>query len=265
MVLGDLRCLEVADPHVRLKKKLRLGENNIHVCTPNYRPPDVWLGSQQYEADLDMWSFGCVAAEIYSRQVLINPAVTAKNVHGSKQFLEAVAAIVPALKNPWQLWCPASWLEDLPFFGKWYECSGKDWLTTRAATAKPWPPRCLEGCPFGLSQLILKCLVWHPSARMTVAEARTNSFLTPPGLSPLHVLLHAQRGKNGVGTIARAELDPDLLRYLQTCPSWSSLARQRLQTRASISKCIATDEAELRLKTEIPGFVDEENPQSVAA
>ena len=147
MVIGDLGCLEVADPHVRLKKKLRLGENKIHVCTPNYRPPDVWLGSQQYEADLDMWSFGCVAAEIYSRQVLINPAVTAKNVHGSKQFLEAVAAIVPALKNPWQLWCPASWLEDLPFFRKWYECSGKDWLTTRAATAKPWPPGASKAAP----------------------------------------------------------------------------------------------------------------------
>ena len=99
MVLGDLRCLEVADPHVRLKKKLRLGENNIHVCTPNYRPPDVWLGSQQYEADLDMWSFGCVAAEIYSRQILIAPAATAKQAQSPKQFFETVAAIVPSLKE----------------------------------------------------------------------------------------------------------------------------------------------------------------------
>ena len=94
VVIGDLGCVEIADPHVRLQKKFRPGDTNIYVCTPNYRPPDVWLGSQQYEADLDMWSFGCVAAEIYSRQVLINPAVTAKNVHGSIQFLEAVAAIV---------------------------------------------------------------------------------------------------------------------------------------------------------------------------
>ena len=100
---------------------------------------------------------------------------------------------------------------------------------------------------------------------MTAAEAKTNSFLQPPGQVPLHVLLAAQRGKNGVGTIARANLGPDLLRYLQTCPSWNSLAKERLQQRASISKCIKADEAALRLKTEIPGFVDEENPRSAAA
>ena len=85
--------------------------------------------------------------------------------------------------------------------------------------AKPWPPQGLEGCPEGLAQLIQECLVWHPSARMTAAEASCNSFLRPPGELPLDVLLAAQRGKNGVGTIAQANLDPDLLHYLQACPS----------------------------------------------
>ena len=260
MVIGDLGCVEIADPHVRLQKKLRFGDNDIHVGTPNYRPPDVWLGSQQYQEDLDMWSFGCAAAEIYSRQILIAPAATAKQAQSPKQFFEAIAAIVPSLKNWSRQSCPASWLEELPFFKKWYGCSGQAWLTHRAETAKPWPPQCLEGCPEGLAQLIQKCLVWHPSARMTAAEAKTNSFLQPPGQLPLHVLLAAQRGKNGDGTIAQADLDPDLLRYLQTCPSWNSLAKERLQTRVSNSKCIAAEEAALRLKTEIPGFVDEENP-----
>ena len=259
MVIGDLGCVEIADPHVRLQKKLRLDDNNIHVCTPNYRPPDVWLGSQQYQEDLDMWSFGCVAAEIYSRQMLIAPAATAKHAQSHTQFLKAIATIVPSLKNPSQQWCPASWLEELPFFKKWYGCSGQAWVTAWAEKAKPWPPKCLKGCPEGLAQLIQKCLMWHPSARMTVAEAKNNSFLQPPGEMPLHVLLAAQRGKNGVGTIAQADLDPDLLRYLQTCPSWNSLAKEH-RSGASISKCIAAEEATLRLKTEIPGFVDEENP-----
>ena len=107
MVIGDLGCVEIADPHVRLQKKLRLGDNNIYVCTPNYGPPDVWLGSQQYQEDLDMWSFGCVAAEVYSRDVLIVPAATAKQAPCPKQFFrshrgdraklkELVAAIVPS-------------------------------------------------------------------------------------------------------------------------------------------------------------------------
>ena len=76
----------------------------------------------------------------------------------------------------------------------------------------------------------------------------------------LHVSLAQQKGKNGIGTVAQSDLDPDLLRYLQTCPSWNSLAIRRLETLETGSSCVGAEEAELRLKTEIPGFVDEENP-----
>ena len=96
-MIGDLGCVNIADPQVRLQKKLRASENDIHVCTANYRPPDVWLGSQHYQEDLDMWSFGCVAAEIYSRQILIAPAATAKQAQSPVRFFEAIAAIMPSL------------------------------------------------------------------------------------------------------------------------------------------------------------------------
>ena len=257
VVIGDLGGVEIADSHVRLQKKLRPGEDSIHVCTQNYRPPDVWLGNQHFQEDMDMWSFGCVAAEMYSRQLLIFfpfPAATAQQAVSPVRYVDAIAATVPPLRA-----CP-TWLERLPFFKTWYGVSGNIWLKAYAQTAGPWPPRCLEGCPKGLVQLIQKCLVWHPSDRLTATEAKTNSFLQPPGQLPLQVLLAAQRGKNGVGTIAQADLDPDLRRYLQACPSWNSLAKEHLQTQASVSRCLKAEEATLRLKTEIPGFVDEENP-----
>ena len=104
-----------------------------------------------------------------------------------------------------------------------------------------------------------------PARQNDCRRGKNNDLLQPPSQWPLHVTLAAQPGKNGVGTIAQADLDPDLLRYLQTCPSWNSLAKERLQTQPTISKCIAAEEAVLRLKTEIPGFVDGENPRSVAA
>ena len=141
-----------------------------------------------------------------------------------------------------------------------FKQSGQAWMS--AATAKPWPPPCLEGCPKGLVELINKCLAWHPSDRITAAEAKAHSFLQPP--APLRVRVAAQPGKNGVGTIAEADLDPDLLRYLQTCPSWNSVAEKRLKTGATMSKCVRGDEAALGLKTEIAGIVDEENPRSAA-
>ena len=102
--------------------------------------------------------------------------------------------------------------------------------------------------------------MWHPPDRMTATEAKTNSFLQPPGQWPLHVRLATQPGRNGVGTIAEGQLDPDLLRYLQACPSWKGLVKTRLETRATHSKCVTQREAVLGFKTEIPGIVDDENP-----
>ena len=104
-----------------------------------------------------------------------------------------------------------------------------------------------------------------PARQNDCSRGKTISFLQPPGQWPLHVTLATQPGKNGLGTIAQADLDPDLLRYLQACPSWNSQAKERLRTRASVSKCITAEEAALRLKTEIPGFVDEGTPRSAAA
>ena len=64
MVIGDIGLVEMADPHLRLQKKLRASDNAIKVCNANYRPPDATLGSQRFQEAFDMWSFGCFAAEL---------------------------------------------------------------------------------------------------------------------------------------------------------------------------------------------------------
>ena len=76
---------------------------------------------------------------------------------------------------------------------------------------------------------------------------------------PLRVRLAAQPGKKGVGTIAEADLDPDLLCYLQTCPSWNSLAEKHWK-KGTKAKSVRAVEAALGLKSEFPGIVDGENP-----
>ena len=93
-MVGDLGLVEMADPHLRLRKKLRTSDQDIQVCTPNYRLPDVTLGSQRFQEDFDMWSCGCVAAELYSRQMLVAPAATAEQAPSGKDFVDAIAAIV---------------------------------------------------------------------------------------------------------------------------------------------------------------------------
>ena len=66
--------VEIADHHARLQKKLRASDHDIPVCRVNYRPPDVTLGSQRFQEVFDMWSFGCVAAELYSHLMLTWPS-----------------------------------------------------------------------------------------------------------------------------------------------------------------------------------------------
>ena len=116
-MVGDLGLVEMADPHVRLRKKLRTSDQDIQVCTPNYRPPDVTLGNQLCEEDFDMWSFGCVAAELYSHRMLIDPAATAEQAPSGKHFVDAIAATVgrPSQEAAVMPACAASWLDGLPF------------------------------------------------------------------------------------------------------------------------------------------------------
>ena len=45
-------------------------EMTEYVVTRWYRAPEILLGSQQYTAAVDMWSVGCIFAEMLSRKPL---------------------------------------------------------------------------------------------------------------------------------------------------------------------------------------------------
>ena len=87
-----------------------------------------------------MWSFGCVAAELYSHEMLFDPAATAKQAPSGKDFVDSIAAIVGRTGQEADVdvmpACAASWLHELPFFQKWYGQSAPAWLTASAETTK---------------------------------------------------------------------------------------------------------------------------------
>ena len=70
VVLADLGVSDMLDPHSRLRKKLRTTDSSIHVCTASYRSPDVGLGNYYFSVDVDMWSLGCVTAELHHGRTL---------------------------------------------------------------------------------------------------------------------------------------------------------------------------------------------------
>lgn len=38
------------------------------VCTRHYRPPEVIFGERSYDFGVDIWSLGCILAELYIRK-----------------------------------------------------------------------------------------------------------------------------------------------------------------------------------------------------
>ena len=246
VVIADLGCCVMSEPNFRMQKRLRIGDCDLRVCTINYRPPDVCLGDQRYGDEFDIWSLGCVAAELVTGLPLFHARTSAAHV---KEFVDAIFKLLGPPED-------STWLESLPYFQRWY---GKTAATAGLKSGSRWPPQSLEGCPKGLIDFIRSALQWQPKDRMSIAAAKSHPFLEPPG-RVLMVRLEKVAGKKGVGTIAETHLDPDLLRYLQECPGLKSLALEFLQKGEVRSHCVRKDEAELGNKQETAGIVDEEHP-----
>ncbi len=46
-------------------KKIQKGENNVsYICSRYYRAPELIFGATDYSAAIDVWSAGCVIAEL---------------------------------------------------------------------------------------------------------------------------------------------------------------------------------------------------------
>ena len=72
-MLADLGCADLKWHDERIQWKQRPTDESVHICTSQYRPPDMLLGSLRFGPDLDLWSLGCVAAELLLREPLFHP------------------------------------------------------------------------------------------------------------------------------------------------------------------------------------------------
>lgn len=71
-------------------KELRRGEKNIsYICSRNYRAPENLLSMEEYTTKIDVWSMGCVFAEMILHRVLFNGRNT-------EEQIEVVFSVVQA-------------------------------------------------------------------------------------------------------------------------------------------------------------------------
>merc|ERR1712118_588436 len=52
-----------------------------NVITPNYRPPELFFGVEDYSTEVDMWSCGCVFAELLNKEPLFKGRGELEIVH----------------------------------------------------------------------------------------------------------------------------------------------------------------------------------------
>ncbi len=120
------------------------------------------LGSLRFGPDLDVWSLGCVAAELFLRVPLFQPIW---NEVPERSLLDAHFAF---LGTPPSGTSTNAWMKSLPFFWKFYGSYARRLPVT---VLPAWPPEQLRGCQPRLTDFVRQTLQWRPHERMAAASA----------------------------------------------------------------------------------------------
>ena len=142
-MLADLGCADLKWHDERIQWKHRPRYESVRICTSQDRPPDMLLGSLRFGPDLDLWSLGCVAAELFLREPLFQlrrPSSKERSVLDTR--FEILGT--PAMDSS-----TYAWMTSLPFFAKFYAGDA------RRLPAYPlqWPPNASPRLPGTLGKI----------------------------------------------------------------------------------------------------------------
>ena len=147
VVLGGMDAVNFAQYDMRPSDILQEGPRVI----VNYFPPDVLLDYTIFRSDFDIWTLGCVAAELFLRHRLSQgppeassserascPWEPRTNFPTSTPILDAQLLLVPASRPT------LDWIVQAHWSGKHYGDHGEDFADIQPPLAS------LRGCPPGL-------------------------------------------------------------------------------------------------------------------
>ena len=204
----------------------------------------MFLGNERYNQAVDMWSLGCVGAELLFRVPLFHP--TTKYTHSKTStsryakphdFLNSHISIL-GFPNEDALHFLNSLPSTLSDFGLVLEDIGLDHFANS------------HSFPTQLRHFVEQTLAWNPCARLTAPSASQHAFLTTPCLS---ACLPMKQGRDGLGSISIGVLLDEVLEFLQNCPRLVDL---RAECRTNNSFSIREAGAQRRLKLEVVGHVE---------
>lgn len=135
-------------------KKFLKGEENVaYICSRYYRAPELIFGNLDYDASIDIWSFGCLIAEM----------IIGKPLFQGETTVDQLLQIIKVLGTPDS--------EQLSYLNK------NNTLTYSFPPVKPFTiAKIFTGQPKELVNLLSKILVYEPHKRLTAYEIMAHPF-----------------------------------------------------------------------------------------
>ena len=132
-------------------KLLKRDESNVsYICSRFYRAPELLLGNEYYTTSIDIWSFGCVVAELFKGKPLLR----------TENKDEQINKIMECLGGPKE--------EDLAVIID-KQAAHELAKSTKGIKAKNFAD-ILPNCPSEIIDLISKILIYNPKKRLTAVE-----------------------------------------------------------------------------------------------
>lgn len=132
-------------------KLLKKDESNVsYICSRFYRAPELLLGSEYYTTSIDIWSLGCIIAELFKGKPLLR----------TENKDEQINKIMECLGGPKE--------DDLAAFID-RQSAHELAKSTKSIKAKKFED-VLPNCPPEFIDLISKLLIYNPKRRLTAAE-----------------------------------------------------------------------------------------------
>jgi len=178
-------------PKARLVKLIDFGgatyENDHHsevVCTRQYRPPEVTLG-MRWGCPVDLWSVGCILAELYTGHVLFGTHDEAEHLALMERALGAIPrrmarAASERAQRRWFVQGVLNWPQAAP--NRKSERHVRDAARLKDALMRDRPWTCVHD---EFLSLLLRLLEYLPEQRITAREALQHPFMKmdiPPGM-----------------------------------------------------------------------------------
>ena len=183
-----------------------VSEFAVDAVTLWYRAPEVLLGLSNYSFPVDIWSLGCIAAEVKQSKALFQ----------GKNQIDQMCKIFNLLGTPSQ--------EDM------VRISGRSQplLATSMPKFHPrneWPPASLGNCTPAFSDLLQRSIAVDPQQRTSASDCLKHELFLP---RRMRTIISGLTAGQGPASVQIEEVDPLLLSWLQAEPFLDTFVKKSI-------------------------------------